>query len=96
MTEAKHRVSEPEYLALVSVYVHLASVQLAMEEGAIPWDDSVDERGEEVCELLEKAPCAGSMVDWPTLKRIREIEDEVQAERLARDLETEAVLAFEM
>ena len=36
---------------------------------------------------MDQAPHVGSLVDWPTLKRIREIKDERQIIRYQRSLE---------
>lgn len=38
--------------------------------------DEIEKRLEEVDSLLSAAPCIGSLVTWPQLKRIREIRDE--------------------
>ena len=50
---------------------------------------------------MEKAYCVGALVDWPTLKRIREIREERQLIRYNTCLaagasEREAAQAFEL
>lgn len=67
----------------------------------MPWDDSVLDRIDEVERLMDKAYCVGAMVDWPTLKRIREIKDERQMIRYATCIaaganESDAALSFEV
>ncbi len=47
------------------------------------WDE-VQERISEVEELMEKAYCVGALVDWPTLKRIREIKEETAVDEIQR------------
>ena len=70
-----------------------------MREGTIEWDDEIVNRIDEIEMLLEKAPCVGALVDWPTLKRIREIKEERQLIRYNISLacgssECDAALAF--
>ena len=50
---------------------------------------------------MEKAYCVGALVDWPTLKRIREIKEERQLIRYNTCLaqgtsEKDAAMAFEL
>ena len=95
----KYRVNESEHFNLYSMYEHLKCMEIDMQEGEIPWDDEVLDRIEEVEQLMDKAPWVGSRVDWPTLKRIREIRDERQFIRYQRSLaagssEQDAALAF--
>ena len=50
---------------------------------------------------MEKAYCVGALVDWPTLKRIREIKEERQLIRYNRCLaaghaEQDAAIAFQL
>lgn len=97
----KYRVNGTEHFNLYSMYEHLKCIEIDMEENTIPWDDKIFDRIEEVENLMEKAPCVGSLVDWPTLKRIREIKDERQMIRYTRCLaagadERDAAIAFEV
>jgi hypothetical protein len=97
----KYRVNSTEHFNLHSMYDHLKCMEIDMQEGTIPWDDSVLDRIEEVETLMDKAPWVGSLVDWPTLKRIREIKDERQMIRYTTCLaagadERDAALAFEV
>lgn len=94
----KYRVNESEHFNLMSMYDHLRCMEIdAIETGE--WPKGLEERIEEVEELLEDAYCVGALVDWPTLKRIREIKDERQMIRYSRSLaagnsERDAALAF--
>lgn len=95
----KYRVNGSEHFNLMSMYDHLKCIQIDMEEGVVPWDSKIDDRMQEVEELLEKAYCVGATVDWPTLKRIREIKNERQMIRYQKAMvcgesESEAALAF--
>ena len=95
----KYRVNESEHFNLFSMYDHLKCIEIDMQEGTRPWDDEVLARIEEVEQLMDKAPWVGSLVDWPTLKRIREIKDERQLIRYQSSLaagssERDAGLAF--
>ena len=97
----KYRVNSTEHFNLHSMYDHLKCIEIDMEEGTIPWDDAVLDRLEELEDLMDKAPWVGSMVDWPTLKRIREIKDERHMIRYTTCLaagaeERDAALAFEV
>ena len=97
----KYRVNESEHFNLMSMYDHLRCMEIDMEEGTIPWDDGVEAQIEEVRELLEKAYCVGATVDWPTLKRIREIKVERQTIRYQKSIaagcsEKEAAMAFDL
>lgn len=97
----KYRVNGTEHFNLYSMYEHLKCIEIDMEDGAIPWDDSLFDRIEEVEELMDKAYCVGALVDWPTLKRIREIKAERQMIRYntclaAGSSEEDAALAFEV
>ncbi len=83
----KYRVNESEHFNLYSMYDHLKAMEIDMQEGTRPWDDNVLDRIEEVERLMDQAPHVGSLVDWPTLKRIREIKDERQIIRYQRSLE---------
>lgn len=97
----KYRVNESEHFNLYSMYEHLKVLEIEMEDGERPWDDSIFGRIDEVETLMEKAYCVGALVDWPTLKRIREIKDERQYIRYCRCLEAgaserEAGIAFQI
>ena len=96
-----YRVNESEHFNLFSMYDHLKCIEIDMEEKTIPWDESVFDKIEEVEKLMEKAPFVGSEVDWPTLKRIREIKDERQMIRYTTCLaagaaEKDAAMAFDV
>lgn len=94
----KYRVNESEHFNLMSMYNHLKCMEIdAIETGK--WPDGLEERIEEVEMLLDRAYCVGALVDWPTLKKIREIKDERQLIRYGRSLaagsnERDAALAF--
>ena len=101
----KYRVNESEHFNLFSMYDHLKVIEIKYDDGEIPWDKEAYykllDRIEEVEKLMEKAPWVGSTVDWPTLKRIREIKDERQMIRYTRSLaagdsEKDAAMAFEL
>lgn len=96
----KYRVNGSEHFNLHSMRDKL----YVMRDSAVDdsdWEtaDLAQERIDEVEALLHKAPCVGSLVDWATLKRIREIQAERQLIRyntcLANgDSESDAALAF--
>ena len=95
----KYRVNESEHFNLYSMYEHLKVMEIEMQEGERPWDDGLFDRIEEVERLMDLAPYVGSLVDWPTLKRIREIKAERQIIRYQRSIEAgstekEAAYAF--
>ena len=83
----KYRVNGSEHFNLMSMYDHLKCIEIDMMEGIIPWDNEIIDKIEEVEELLDKAYCVGALVDWTTLKRIREIKDERQFIRYNKALE---------
>lgn len=83
----KYRVNGSEHFNLMSMHDHLKCIEIDMIEGVIPWDDEVMDRIEEVEDLLDKAYCVGALVDWATLKRIREIKDERQFIRYNKAIE---------
>lgn len=100
-TTKKYRINSTEHFNLFSMYEHLKCIEIDMDEGTIPYDEKVLDRIEEVEKLMDAAPWVGSLVDWPTLKRIREIKDERQMIRYATclskgDSEKEAAMAFEV
>lgn len=82
----KYRVNESEHFNLYSMHDKLKCIEIDMQEAPAhtytdeQWDE-VQERISEVEELMEKAYCVGALVDWPTLKRIREIKEERQLMR---------------
>lgn len=97
----KYRVNGSEHFNLMSMHDHLKCIEIDMDEGIIPWDNEVIDRIEEVENLLDKAYCVGALVDWETLKRIREIQDERQMIRYNKCLrngmkEKDAGLAFQL
>lgn len=101
MATKKYRVNGSEHFNLFSMYDHLKCIEIDMDEGTTPFDSKVLDRIEEVEQLMDKAPYVGSLVDWPTLKRIREIKKERQMIRYATCLsqgtpEREAAMAFEI
>ena len=72
----KYRVNGSEHFNLMSMYDKVKCEEIDyLETGRGDFDD-IERRIEELESLLDKAPCVGSLVDWPTLKRIREIRDE--------------------
>ena len=82
----KYRVNESEQFNLYSMHDKLKCIEIDMQEAPAhtytdeQWDE-VQERISEVEELMEKAYCVGALVDWTTLKRIREIKEERQLMR---------------
>ena len=98
----KYRVNGSEHFNLHSMRDKLYVMRdSAVEEGDWATADMAQDRIEEVESLLHKAPCVGSLVDWTTLKRIREIQSERQFIRYqtclaAGDSEEDAALAFEL
>lgn len=101
MATKKYRVNASENFNLHSMYEHLKCIEIDMIEGTIPFDKRILDRIEEVEDLLNKATFVGSLVDWPTLKRIREIKAERQMIRYATCLaqgtpENEAAQAFDI
>ena len=101
MTTKKYRVNGSEHFNLHSMYEKLKCIEIDMDEGTIPYDEKIIDRIEEVEKLMDAAPYVGSLVDWPTLKRIREIKEERQMIRYATCLaqgtpENEAAMAFEI
>ena len=82
----KYRVNESELFNLESMYEHLMVMIEQMEGGEREWDDTLFTRVEELENLLDKTNGIGSLVDWPTLKRIREIQAERQFIRYNRCL----------
>lgn len=97
----KYRVNASEHFNLMSMYDHLKVREIMMMEREIPWEDDIEDRIEEVEKLLDEAYGVGALVDWPTLKRIREIKSERQLIRynvcLANgNSEKDAALSFEL
>lgn len=102
----KYRVNASEHFNLLSMYDKLKCQQIDMEEAPAhtyteaQWEE-LDKRLEEVNQLMEKAYCVGALVDWPTLKRIREIKEERQLIRYntclaAGESERNVAMAFEL
>ena len=98
----KYRVNSSEHFNLMSMREKLYVLRDEVLESN-NWDEveAIEDRISEVEALLDKAPYVGSLVDWLTLKRIREIKEERQHIRYARCLssgmtEAEAALAFEI
>ena len=101
MATKKYRINSSEHFNLFSMYEKLKCMEIDMDEGTIPYDRKLFDRIEEVERLMDAAPFVGSQVDWPTLKRIREIKEERQMIRYATCLaqgtpENEAAMAFEI
>ena len=97
----KYRINESELFNLESMYEHLMCKADEMKYGDAEWDDSIFDRIEEVESLLDKTHGVGSLVDWPTLKRIREIQAERQMIRYSRCLaagmkESDAAMSFQL
>lgn len=96
----KYRVNGSEYFNLTSMYDHLKCMEIdALEKGDWSALDDLEIRLDEVESLMDKAYGVGALVDWTTLKRIREIKDERQLIRYSRSLaagydERDAALAF--
>lgn len=96
----KYRVNGSEHFNLHSMRDKLYVMRdSAIEDRDWATVDLAEERIEEVEALLHKAPCVGSLVDWATLKRIREIQAERQLIRynicLANgDSESDAAIAL--
>lgn len=84
----KYRVNTSEITNLNSMYDHLKCMEEEMVMGETEFDetewDELSDRINEIEELMKKAYCVGALVDWPTLKRIREIKDERQGIRYGR------------
>lgn len=100
----KYRVNKSEHFNLYSMYDRLKCIEIDMREDTEhsytekQWDE-IEARISEVEELMEKAYCVGALVDWATLKRIREIKAERQLIRYNNCMqqgatEREAAFAF--
>lgn len=101
MAAKKYRVNESEVFNLQSMYDKLNVWLIEMQDGEREWDETIFERLEEVEDLMNKAYGVGALVDWNTLKRIREIKEERQMLRYARSLtaghsERDAAFAFQL
>ncbi len=97
----KYRVNESEHFNLCSMYEHLMFLRDEMQNGNIEFDDSIYDRIDEVRCIMDKAYCVGALVDWDTLKRVREIRKERQMIRYTTCLaqgtpEREAAIAFDL
>lgn len=102
----KYKVNESEHFNLYSMYDHLKCKEITMEEAPThtytekQWEE-LYEKINEVESLMEKAYCVGAAVDWPTLKRIRELKAERQMIRYHTCLsqgtpERDAAAAFDL
>ena len=102
----KYRVNESEHFNLYSMYDKLKCIEIDMQEAPAhtysekQWNE-LQEKMEDVEELMIKAYCVGALVDWPTLKRIREIKEERQLIRYNTCIasgasEKDAAIAFEL
>lgn len=102
----KYRVNESEHFNLFSMHDKLKCIEIDMQEAPAHTytEKQYDEIQKRICEvegLMEKAYCVGALVDWPTLKRIREIKEERQLIRyniclLHGASEKDAARAFEL
>ncbi len=99
-----YRVNESEHFNLYSMYEHLKVREIEMNDAPRgtfskeQWEE-IYGRIEEIERLMDKAPFVGAQVDWPTLRRIREIQAERQMLRYSAALaagesESEAAYAF--
>lgn len=102
----RYRINASEHFNLLSMYDHLKVIEANMEESesnaysAEEWT-KLYKQLEKVQTLMNKAHCVGALVDWPTLKAVREIKAERQMIRYRTCLadgsdEREAALAFEL
>lgn len=81
-----YRVNESEHFNLMSMYDHLmAQVEMLRDDpDADPVElEALENRADEVSELLDKAYCVGARVPWPVLERIRVIQQERREIRYA-------------
>lgn len=98
----KYRVNGSEHFNLHSMRDKLYVWRdTAREDRDWETEEEMQKRIDEVEALLDKAPCVGSLVDWPTLKRIREIQSERRYIRYrtcleAGDSEEDAAIAFQV
>lgn len=73
----KYRVNNREYFNLVSMQDKLEAQRiLAIEDDDFEVVEKIEQRLDEVENLLDKAYCVGALVTWNELARIREIADE--------------------
>lgn len=73
-SKKRYRVSSDEHFNLMSMMDKvMVQVYEARENGSFEEQEAAEARMDEMNDLLEKAPCVGALVDWPTLARIREI-----------------------
>ena len=67
-----YRVSANEHFNLMSMLDKVWNeVYEARENGTFEQEEAAETKKDE--ELLDKAPCVGSLVTWQTLARIREV-----------------------
>ena len=82
-----YRVNSTEVEELFSMKEKLEVLRLdAIDERRYDDADRYEERLKELDGLIRKAYYVGAQVDWPTLKRIREIKAERQAIRYGKAL----------
>lgn len=101
MKKEKYRVNESEHFNLLSMYEHLKVLEAETPRDyytKAQWSD-LYRRIEYIENLMEKAYCVGALVDWETLKAIREIQEERRLIRYERclaagDNEKEAAIAL--
>lgn len=102
----KYRVSESEHFNLYSMYEHLKCIEIEMQDAPVhtytdeQWNN-LQNKISEIEELIVKAYCVGALVDYKTLKRIREIKEERQLIRYKTCLEQgaserDAAIAFDL
>ena len=94
-----YRVNASEHFNLESMREKLLVHLQEMECGEREWDESIYSRIGEIDDLCQKAYGPGALVDWPTLKRVREIQAERQFLRYSRSMEAgktecEAAISF--
>lgn len=69
-----YRVSANEHFNLMSMLDKVWNeVYEARENGTFEQEEAAEAKKDELEELLDKAPCVGSLVTWQTLARIREV-----------------------
>lgn len=84
----KYRVNESEIFNLNSMYDHLKCLEIELMENE-QYDklEEINDRIDEVEDLMSHARYIGALVTWPQLQRIREIRDERNAIRYQRAIE---------
>lgn len=79
----EYRVTRSEYLSLYKLRNELANIELMMQSAPVHiyTDEQLNKIQDRICEveeLMNTAYGKWALVDWLTLKRIREIQDEQQ------------------